>query len=228
MIAVIPAYNEERNIIKVLKDLNDLGIDAIVIDDGSTDNTYKVVEDFSKKAKIKIYLIKNEKNLGKAKSIKKGTELALSLGYELIIYMDGDYQHKPKDIIKLYNKLNKCNADAVFGVRKYKKIPFHRKIMNVIASFLTSLAIMVYTKKIIFFRDIQCGFRIIKANFLKDVEFGEGYAVEHLIALQLVKKGAKIVEEYVDVDYHDEAISYITHKKILNVIRQIIKFVFFR
>ena len=51
MIAVIPMYNEERNILKVLRDLESLGIDAVVVDDGSKDNSAKIVEEFSKKSK---------------------------------------------------------------------------------------------------------------------------------------------------------------------------------
>lgn len=85
---------------------------------------------------------------------------------------------------------------------------------------------LIYSKRFYFFRDVQCGFRIIKAEFLKDMKFGDGYAVEHFIALQLAKKGAKIVEEYVSVEYHDEAVSYITTKKILEVAKQVIKFIF--
>ncbi|CAB3287117.1 Glycosyl transferase family 2 [Methanocaldococcus lauensis] len=227
MIAVIPAYNEEKNILKVLKDLEKLKIDAIVVDDGSIDNTSKVVEDFAKNCNIKVYLIRNEKNLGKAKAIEVGTKFALSLNkYRYIIYVDGDYQHKPMDIPKLLNKLKKYNADAVFGVRKYKHIPFHRRISNFFASILTSLAVFIYAKRIYFFRDVQCGFRIIKAELLKDIHFGEGYAVEHFIALQLAKKRAKIVEEYVNVEYHDEAVSYITMRKILEVAEKVIRFIF--
>jgi glycosyltransferase involved in cell wall biosynthesis len=229
MIAIIPAYNEERNILKVLEDLEKIGVDAVVVDDGSKDNTSKVVEKFSKNSKINVYLIKNEKNQGKAKAIEKGTRFALSLNkYNYFIYIDGDYQHKPMDIPKLLKKLKDTNADAVFGVRKYKHIPVHRQVSNFFASILTSLAVFVYSGRFYFFRDVQCGFRIIKAEFLKDIDFGEGYAVEHFIALQLAKKGAKIVEEYVSVEYHDEAISYITTKKILEVAKQVIKFIFLK
>jgi len=227
MIAVIPAFNEERNILKVLNELEELGIDAVVVDDGSKDSTSKIVEEFAKNSKIKVYLIKNKTNKGKAKAIEKGTEFVLSLNkYKYIIYIDGDYQHKPRDIPKLFKKLRDTNADAVFGVRKYKHIPLHRQISNFAASVLTSLAVFVYSKRFYFFRDVQCGFRIIKAEFLKDITFGDGYAVEHFIALQLARKGAKIVEEYVSVEYHDEAVSYITTKKILEVAKQLIKFIF--
>ena len=227
MIAIIPAFNEEKNILKVLKDLEKLRIDAVVVDDGSKDNTSKVVEEFAKNSEINVYLIRNEKNEGKAKAIEKGTKFALSLNkYKYIIYIDGDYQHKPMDIPKLLKKLRDTNADAVFGVRKYKHIPLHRQVSNFFASVLTSLAVFIYSKRFYFFRDVQCGFRIIKAEFLKDINFGDGYAVEHFIALQLAKKGAKIVEEYVSVEYHDEAVSYITTRKILEVAKQVIKFIF--
>ncbi|WP_423793063.1 glycosyltransferase family 2 protein [Methanocaldococcus indicus] len=222
-VVVIPAYNEEKNILKVLNDLEKIKIDVIVVDDGSKDKTYKVVEDYKKNSKIKVFLLKNKKNFGKAKSIEKGVNLALSLGYEYIVFMDGDYQHKPKDIPKLLSKIK--DADAVFGIRRYKNIPFYRQISNFLASLLISLLISLYVKKIYIFRDIQCGFRVIKAEFLRDMYFGEGYAVEHLVAIQLAKRRAKILEEYVDIEYHDEAISYITTKKILDVIKQVIKYI---
>ncbi|ACX72805.1 glycosyl transferase family 2 [Methanocaldococcus vulcanius M7] len=226
MIAVIPVFNEEKNILKVLKDLEDLNIDAIVVDDGSEDNTTKLVENFSKNSKINIYLIRNEKNEGKAKAIEKGTKFALSLNkYQYVVYIDGDYQHKPKDIPKLFKKLKEKNADAVFGIRNYKHIPIHRRLSNFLASILTSLAVLIYSKRFYFFKDVQCGFRIIKSEFLKDIKFGEGYAVEHFIALQLAKKGAKIVEEYISVEYHRDAISYITPRKILEVAKHVVKFI---
>ena len=129
------------------------------------------------------------------------------------------------EISQKEGKLKKKDADAVFGIRKYKHIPFHRQISNFLASLTMSLVVTFYSGKIYIFRDIQCGYRIIKAEYLKDVYFGEGYSVEHLIALQLAKKKAKIVEEYVDIEYHPDATSYITTKKILDVAKEVAKFV---
>ncbi|WP_456472648.1 glycosyltransferase family 2 protein [Methanocaldococcus sp.] len=225
IVSVIPTYNEEKNIEKVLKELDEVKVDAIVVDDGSQDKTVDRIKSFSPK-NIKIFLIENKKNLGKAKALEVGTKKAIELGYKYIVYIDGDYQFKPREIPKLFKKLKEENADAVFGIRRFKHIPFLRKITNFSASLLVSLAMLIYAKKLCYFRDIQCGFRIIKSEFLKDIYFGEGYAVEHIIALQLVKKRAKIVEEYVEVEYHDEAISYITTKKVIEVIKNILKFIF--
>jgi len=228
IVAVIPAYNEEKNILKVLNDLNKLGIDSIVVDDGSSDRTKEIIEEYIKhNNKINIYPIFKDKNEGKSKALKDGTELALNHKYKYIIYMDGDYQHKPMDIPKMFKKLKEKNADAVFGIRKYRHIPFHRQISNFLASAFMSLVVSVYSKKIYFFRDIQSGFRIIKSDFLNNVYFGEGYSVEHLIALQLAKKNAKIVEEYIEIEYHPDATSYITTKKIIDVIKEVARFVLF-
>jgi glycosyltransferase involved in cell wall biosynthesis len=230
MVAVIPAYNEEKNILNVLNDLNELGIDSIVVDDGSSDGTKKIIEEYiknNKNRKINIYLIFKNKNEGKSKALRYGTELALNHKYEYIIYMDGDYQHKPRDIPKMFKKLEEKKADVVFGIRKYGHIPFHRQISNFLASVFMSLVISIYSKKIYFFKDIQCGFRIIRSDFLNNIHFGEGYSVEHLIALQLAKKNAKIVEEYIEIDYHPDATSYITTKKIIDVMKEVARFVLF-
>ncbi|HIP16654.1 MAG TPA: glycosyltransferase family 2 protein [Methanothermococcus okinawensis] len=225
-IVIIPIYNEEKNILKVLKDLNTIPVDVLIVDDGSVDNTKKVIEEYLSREeyKNKIYTIFKEKNEGKSEALKSGTELALELGYKYIVFMDGDYQHKPKDIPKMFKKLKECKGDAVFGIRRYSSIPFHRQISNFLASVFMSVLISLYVGKIYFFRDIQCGFRIIRADLLKDIYFGEGYSVEHLVAIQLAKKRAKIVEEYIDVEYHPEAYSYITTKKIFDVMVEVAKY----
>jgi len=227
MIAVIPAYNEEKNIISVLKDLSDLNIDVVVVDDGSIDKTKKIIGEFLEKNefKNKIFPIFKDKNEGKSKALEEGTNYAIKLGYNTIIYMDGDYQHKPKDIPPLIKKMESENADAVFGVRKYKHIPIHRQFSNFLASFIMSLTVSVFSGRIHIFKDIQCGFRIIKSKFLNGMYFGEGYSVEHLVALQLAQKNAKIVEEYVSIDYHPDAISHITTKKIIDVMKEVAKYV---
>jgi glycosyltransferase involved in cell wall biosynthesis len=229
LVVVIPAYNEEKNILKVLNDLDNLSIDSIVVDDGSLDGTKSVIENYIKNntTKNKIYPIFKNKNEGKSKALEDGTKLALKQGYEYIVYMDGDYQHKPSDIPKMFKKLKETNADAVFGIRKYNHIPFHRQISNFMASIFMFLVVSIYSKKIYFFKDIQSGFRIIKSDFLNNVYFGEGYSVEHLMAIQLAKKNAKIVEEYIEIEYHPDATSYITTKKILDVMKEVAKFVLF-
>ncbi|ADG13886.1 glycosyl transferase family 2 [Methanocaldococcus infernus ME] len=225
IVAVVPAYNEEKNIEKVLKELDEIKIDAIVVDDGSEDRTSEKVKNFKPK-NIKIFLIRNNKNLGKAKALELGTKEALRLGYKYIAYIDGDYQLKPRDILKLYKLLKEREADAVFGVRKFDNIPFPRKITNFLANLLVSFAILVHTKRFYFLRDVQCGLRLIKADLLKDIYFGKDYSVEHIVAIQLIKKGAKILEEEIDVEYHEDAVSYLNSKKVLDVIKEVLNFIF--
>ncbi len=228
-VVIIPAYNEEKNIVNLLNDLKKLNfVDVIVVDDCSTDNTKNIIENYkSTNDDINLIPIYKTKNEGKSKALRDGTKLALKMNYKYVVYMDGDYQHKPKDIPKLFKKMKEKNANAVFGIRKYRHIPHHRKISNFLASLIMSIVISIYSLKFVYFRDIQCGFRVIESKFLDDIYFGDGYSVEHLLALQLVKKGAKITEEYVDIDYHDNAVSHITTKKIIDVGIEVAKFVIF-
>ncbi|ABR56134.1 glycosyltransferase family 2 protein [Methanococcus aeolicus] len=236
LIVVIPAYNEEKNILKVLSELSNLNLDSIVVDDGSTDNTKRIVKEYidkttsnnnnkNKNNNVKIYTIFKSTNEGKAKALEQGTKFALEKGYKYICYIDGDYQHKPKDILPMFEKLKKKDADAVFGIRRYKHIPFYRIISNYLASVFMSVMVSIYALNFHIFKDIQSGFRIIKGDFLNDMYFGDGYSVEHLVALQLAKRKAKIVEEYISIEYHPNAISYITTKKIIDVVKEVAKFI---
>ena len=245
LVVVVPAYNEEKNILKVLSELSNLNLDSIVVDDGSTDNTTHIIKKYiaktnnnndnndnkdnnKNKNNPKIYTIFKNRNEGKAEALKQGTKFAIKQGYKYICYIDGDYQHKPKDIPIMFEKLKKYDADAVFGIRRYKHIPFYRIISNYFASVFMSVVVSIYALNLHIFKDIQSGFRIIKGDFLKDAYFGDGYSVEHLVAIQLAKKKAKIVEEYISIEYHPNAISHITTKKIMDVMKEVVKYILFK
>jgi len=227
LIVIIPTYNEEKNIINILKDLNKLNLPCIIVDDCSIDNTRNIIDKYKKNNKNQIiYTIYKNENKGKSEALKDGTNYALKLNYEYICFIDGDYQHKPEDIPKLYKKLIEKNGDCIFGVRKYKNIPFYRIISNSVVSVLMSIFVSIYTFKLHIFKDVQCGFKIIKKDLLKNIYFGDRYSVEHLLALQLAQKKAKIIEDYISIEYHDDAVSYITTKLIINVPIDILKYIF--
>lgn len=116
---VIPALNEEKNIKKILINLNKIG-DTLVIDDGSKDNTYKL----SKKLST---VIKNKINYGYDKSIKIGLKYALKNNYDYAITFDGDNQHKFSDAKKILYKIK--NYDVIIGCRNF----YNRKIEEIIS-----------------------------------------------------------------------------------------------
>jgi glycosyltransferase involved in cell wall biosynthesis len=110
---IIPAYNEESNIGKVLAGIRDKNIDAdvLVVNDGSIDRTEEIA--LSENAKV----ISLPYNLGYGSALQTGFKYAVSKGYDYIIQFDGDGQHDPENIKAIMNELLTGDADIVIGSR---------------------------------------------------------------------------------------------------------------
>jgi glycosyltransferase involved in cell wall biosynthesis len=109
---IIPAYNEEKRIAKVLKVINNHPLinEIIVVNDGSTDNTYKIVKNFDN-----IKLISYKKNRGKSGALKKGIEYAK---YNTLLLLDADLVGlKQKNITDLIEPIVKRKCDVSFSLR---------------------------------------------------------------------------------------------------------------
>ena len=111
-IAIVPAFNEEKTIKKVIINLRRYVKNVIVIDDASKDCTYKISK------KLKAIVLKNKKNLGPDKSIEKGIRKAGALNYKFIITFDADDQHPYHQIPKFLSLIKNKKADIVVGERK--------------------------------------------------------------------------------------------------------------
>ncbi len=111
---IIPAYNEEKNIGNVLKEIGKLypGLDVVVIDDGSSDNTGNIVLD-EKKAR----LITLPFNLKYGSALQTGFKYAVVNGYRYVIQFDADGQHDPEDIKTILEAMEKGSADIIIGSR---------------------------------------------------------------------------------------------------------------
>lgn len=134
---VVPAYNEEENILDTLNSMPNYVDNIIVIDDGSTDKTASLVEEFSKKDN-RIRLVKHERN--------KGLGAALSTGYieckkynpDIVGNAAGDNQTPLEQIPRLIEPIINDETDCAKGNRfidgSYKKMPLLRLIGNVLLS----------------------------------------------------------------------------------------------
>ena len=158
---IVPSYNAEHTIQKVVSGLLDCGLpmQIIVVDDGSSDNTFDVCRQFD------IRILRHERNKGKGAALRTGFRHALNEGAELLFTLDSDGQHDPGDLLKLYDELNRQNFDIVIGSRMQntKPMPFHRILSNVITSRLLSWK----TGQCI--EDSQSGLRLIRANVLRNI-----------------------------------------------------------
>jgi glycosyltransferase involved in cell wall biosynthesis len=109
---VIPAFNEERNIVSVIEDIRAYtDVDLIVIDDGSSDAT----ADMARKAGA--FVIRHPFNLGYGVALQTGYKYALEKNYDLLLQMDGDGQHSAEFIPALFRQSESPDCDVVIGSR---------------------------------------------------------------------------------------------------------------
>ncbi|MBD3201152.1 MAG: glycosyltransferase, partial [Candidatus Lokiarchaeota archaeon] len=132
---VIPLYNEENSIGKVLNCIpNHLNYEIIVVDDGSTDNSILEVK---KVENLKIRLIRHKTNQGYGAAILTGLKHARG---EIIVTLDSDGQHNPKEIPKVIEPILNNNADIVIGSRYLGKclyrVPLHTRTGELFIKFM--------------------------------------------------------------------------------------------
>ncbi len=166
---VIPVLNEGINIPelysnlkKVLDNLN-LGYEIFFIDDGSTDNTYNIIDELHKKDEY-VKLIQFRKNFGKARALSMGFKHAKG---DIVITMDGDLQDDPEEIPNFINKINE-GYDVVVGWRFWRKDRITKKLISKIFNKLTESLTEIGI------HDFNCGFKAYRKEVTKNIEiYGE-------------------------------------------------------
>lgn len=113
ILLIIPAYNEEENIVRVISELekNYPSYDYIIINDGSRDNTERICKENN------YYCINVPVNVGLMAGFRIGMKYAKRYGYDMVVQLDGDGQHNPEYIDAMAQEINECNADIVIGSR---------------------------------------------------------------------------------------------------------------
>lgn len=158
-----PAFNEEKNIQKTVLDAKNVlqnvvdNWEILVINDGSKDNTARVVENIANKDK-RIKLISHPKNLGYGGAIKTG--LANSR-YDLVAQVDSDGQFDFSEINLFLKKINQ--ADLVIGYRKRRTDSFYRRILQ------RTLWLADWILFGLNVKDVDCGFKLIKREVINAV-----------------------------------------------------------
>jgi len=128
LIVQIPCFNEEKTLPQTVAEIPRTieGIDVVeilVIDDGSTDRTVEVA-----RALGVDHIVRNKRNMGLARSFRKGMDACLALGADIIVNTDGDNQYPRGEIPKLIAPILAGEADIVIGDRQTDKIPHFSRI----------------------------------------------------------------------------------------------------
>lgn len=196
IVVCIPAYNEERDLGPVIIKASKFVDKIIVCDDGSTDLTSEVAK------RLGCELIIHDKRLGKGVALKDLFEKALDLKGDIIITLDGDGQHYPKDIPALVAPIQSGDADMVVGSRfigKSKDVPHHRVIGN---SVLNSFTRLLSNDNFRDLTDSQSGFRAYSRKVLEYVKILEdGMGVDSEILISASGGSFKVVEVPISVSY---------------------------
>jgi glycosyltransferase involved in cell wall biosynthesis len=180
---VIPTYNESRTIGELVNKIRKQGLEALVVDDGSQDNTFQVAEDSGAK------VLRNPNNKGKGVSLIKGFDYALANGFDAVITMDGDGQHLCEDI-PYFIRLAEYSTSSIFiGNRMFRtqNMPVIRILTNKFMSWIVS---GIAGQEI---PDTQCGFRLIKSDVLKKVSLDSSkFEIESELIIKAARLGFKI------------------------------------
>jgi len=192
IVICIPAYNEEKTIAKIIIDAKKFSDKIIVVDDGSTDYTPKIVKELG------VMLIQHKTNLGKGDALTTGFKRALIFSPDIVVTIDGDGQHDPSFIPSLIEPILKGEVDVVIGSRsKNTKMPAYRKkgleLINALNKKAGKLKI----------NDTQSGFRAYSKVSIQSIakEKFDSYSADFEIIEAIAKNGFGIKEVPIQIKY---------------------------
>jgi glycosyltransferase involved in cell wall biosynthesis len=197
---VIPAYNEEKNIAKVIQSAKKFG-NIVVVDDYSKDST------FEKAVASGVTVLRHCINRGQGASLQTGVDFALEKNADIIVHLDSDSQHDPNQIPAIIKPILENHAEVVLGSRFVDKQTNHTIPKSRL--FLLKLA-TIFTKIVsgINITDTHNGFRAFSGSAISKIRITQdrmAHASE--ILDEIVKNKLKYTEIPVNIHYSSETIA---------------------
>ena len=192
----IPAYNEEKNLAKIIVKLKKMVDQILVCDDGSTDSTCAIAESLG------VTVIKHPENSGYGMAIRSIFLKAREINADLLVTIDADGQHKIEDINKIIKPIADGRADISIGSRFLKEdnnTPGYRKLGVKVITKVTNSSL---SEKV---TDAQSGFRAYNNKVLQSLtpsDSGMGISTEILIKSSNL--GLKITEVPTEIQYEGD------------------------
>ncbi|MBI4148449.1 glycosyltransferase family 2 protein [Candidatus Woesearchaeota archaeon] len=176
VLSIIPAYNEEATIARIVKETTKF-TPVLVIDDCSSDNTAQTARQAGCET------LRNERNQGKGFSLRTGFAYAIKNNYDAVITLDADGEHKPEEIPRFIEALQQ--ADLIVGQRNVQRSK-SRTFLNWFSTFFMRYVLPDLD-------DTQCGYRAIKTDLLKKMNFTtDRFDLELEMLLEATKHQARI------------------------------------
>ena len=191
---VVPVYNSFRTLHElfnridiVFKDLNKT-YQLILIDDGSSDNSWSIIEQIKKSNSDKVLAVKFGKNYGQHNAILCGFNYCLG---DFIITMDDDLQHPPEEIKKLISKCEETRADVIYGMPINKQ---HSMIRNIGSGFVKKTSEFTSEKNV-----GGSSFRFLKKELVNEIRTNHNH---NFLYLDATINTLTFNIEHVNVDHH--------------------------
>ena len=195
---LVPTYNNDRTLKRVLNEILLYTKDIIVVNDGATDTTSTILQDFKQIAQVHL-----SKNQGKGNTLKVGFAEAVARGYDFAITIDSDGQHYPEDIPVFLDALKEEETKNVLyiGSRNMNqhdvpgKSSFGNKFSNFWFWFETGIKLT----------DTQCGFRLYPLHTLKNLTFRTPkFEFEIEVIVRAAWSGTEVKNLPVKISYNEE------------------------
>ena len=224
VLVVIPAYNEEKNLKRVMDNFLRVcpQFDYIIINDGSTDGTEEICR------QNQYHYISLPINLGISGAVRTGMKYASQKGYDMVLQFDADGQHLPEYIQDMVDYMVQEKCNVVIASRYYKsKMTFR---MRTIGAKMITAAIRLTTGK--YLSDPTSGMRLYDKHIIEQFVKDENNSPEPDTLCYLMCLGADVREIKVEMEDRTEGESYLTpinaSKYMIHVLMSICIFQWFR
>ncbi len=211
---IIPVYNEKKEIVKgLIKELKKEGYENLCfVDDGSDD----VINIFRENVVVLRHCI----NRGKGAAVKTAMMYAIAKKYNIIVTIDGDGQHNPKDIKQFIKEIEK-GYEVVLGTRLENDscMPFYKRIANHVSNIITWIFFGIYVA------DSQSGMRAYTLEAIKKIDTkSDNYAFDSEVIREIGRLDLKYTEIPINVRYTEYSMNKQTRQTIWSGIKTAIHF----
>ena len=193
---LIPCLNEEKAIARIVNEVLALGLDVIVVDDGSDDRTPDIV------ATLPVTLLRHDRRRGKGEALRTGFREVLRQGYDAVVTMDGDGQHLAADVPRLIAAAHRYPGHIVIGARLLDKAqqPKGRRRANAVADWGISVACGQAIA------DTQSGQRLYPRSVIDMVDIAADHFVFEaaLLIAASRERGVRVASVPIASRYHGE------------------------
>jgi len=218
---VIPAFNEEKSLPEVLtifmNACKDNNWKAIIVNDGSTDNTKSILSEYGSYGFFSI--INHKVNRGYGSALKSGIMAAET---EFVITIDADGQHRVGDVSRLIDFIKTNNADMVVGKREYDRNHYRtigKKAIRFFARMLMNVPV----------EDLNSGMKIYRTELVKKYlkHCPDGMAFSDIITLLFIYNRHLVLETPIELNKRKHGKSTISYRTALNTFYEILNIILF-